>query len=187
MGPSIWELMHRECGTWDSYGLPYLEKFLAGKIDFDEFCRMDVACWKGRSSEELAHAISKITYRPGFPELMQALHKRNIATAIISGTVGQFAEHLAKTYRIEHVFANPVDLNQGTIELKVPGHSKGIIIEKLLYELGLNRHEVAVAGDSHFDLAMFEHAEHSFIIENEKYQEHSKYFVQDFFEILAKL
>lgn len=183
--------MHRECNTWETHGLPYWEQFLAGKFDFDEFCRLDVACWKGQPLAILQQAISKITYRKGFTELMQTLQNKNIATAIISGTVGQFAEQLAKRHGIAYVYANPLGITEGvldgTTQLNVPGNGKGVIIEKLLRELGLNRQEVAVAGDSHFDLAMFDHAEHSFIVENEKYKEHSKYFVKDFFEIAAKL
>lgn len=190
-GQSIWEIMHRECGTWESHGLPYWEQFLAGKFDFDEFCRRDVACWRGQPQAILDKAIQQITYRPGFAELMKQLQEKKIATAIISGTVGQFADYLAEKYGIAHVFANPIGISNGVLDgtttINVPGNGKGLIIEKLLRTLQIGRHETAVVGDSHFDIAMFAHAEHSFIVENEKYKEHSRYFVQDFYEISAML
>lgn len=187
-GPSIWELMHLECGTWESHGLRYWDDFVAGKFDFDEFCRRDVACWKGQPLEILQRSIAKIAYSPGFPELIAALRKKNILLAIISGSIGLFADQLAKTYGFDYVFANPIGIVNGildgTIDIRVPGNSKGQIMENLVKKLELNRKEVAVAGDSHFDLPMFEHAEHSFIIGNEKYKDHSKYFVRNFLEVL---
>jgi phosphoserine phosphatase len=186
-GPSIWELMHELCGTWKTHGEPYWELFLAGQFDFDTFCRLDVACWKGHPEETLEKAIQQIQYRPGFAELMTKLKEKNISSAIVSGTVKYFADYLARKHSIAHVFANPVNLDKGTIEINVPGNGKGLIVEKLLRKLGLSRHEVAVVGDSHFDLAMFDHIEHTFIMANEKYKEHSKYFVKDFFEILKKI
>lgn len=204
-GPSIWELMHELCGTWKTHGEPYWEQFLAGQFDFDTFCRLDVACWNGQPEETLEKAIQQIQYRPGFTELMDKLKEKNISSAIVSGTVKYFADYIAQNHGITHVFANPLGtappgafgatlphsagrvILDGTIEINVPGNGKGLIVEKLLRELGLSRHEVAVVGDSHFDLAMFDHIEHTFIMANEKYKEHSKYFVKDFFEVLKKI
>lgn len=190
-GKSIWELMHEACGTWKSHGLPYWDDFVAGKFDFDEFCRRDVACWKGQPITTLQKVIDQITYTPGFPELMSLLNQKKITTAIISGSVGQFAEQLAQTYGIKYVFANPIGIVDGkldgTVDIQVPGNSKGEIIERLLKKLTLSKKDVAVAGDSHFDLPMFEHAEHSFIIGNEKYKDHSKYFVRNFLEVIPLL
>ncbi|MDR2430686.1 MAG: HAD family phosphatase [Candidatus Margulisbacteria bacterium] len=186
-GTSIWELMHYECGTWQNGGELFLRQFLADEINFDEFSRRDALSWTGKSAELLRRAQARIKITPGFPELMDRLRARNTATAIISSTIGQFAAHLAQKYKIDYCFANPLGLKNGildgTIDLRVKGEAKGRILAALAQKLNLDKSEIAVAGDSRFDLPMFKHAEHSFIIGNEKYKNAGKYFVKDFFEV----
>jgi HAD superfamily phosphoserine phosphatase-like hydrolase len=190
-GTTIWEHLHQECGTWDKEGSLYLKQFLAQEIDFDEFSRRDARSWQGRGVDYLRRAQSKVQIMAGFPELMQELHKRNITTAIISSTVGQFAEYLADLYKIDHCFANPLGIKNnildGTIDLRVQGEAKGVFAENLAKKLQLSPAEIAVAGDSRFDLPMFEYAEHTFILQNEKFRNKCKYFVKDFFEVMKLL
>jgi len=187
-GTSIWELMHYECGTWETEGKIFLQQFLANEINFDEFSQRDARSWTGRSIAYLHRAQAKIKITAGFPELLQELHKNNVVTAIISSTIGQFAEYLARAYSIDYCFANPLgckdDILDGTIDLRVKGEAKGRILAELAQKLNLHKDDIAVAGDSRFDLPMFEYAEHSFIIANEKYKNTCKYFVKDFFDIL---
>ncbi|MDR1996710.1 MAG: HAD family phosphatase [Candidatus Margulisbacteria bacterium] len=190
-GASIWELLHQECGTWETEGKLFLKQFLAGEIDFDEFSSRDARSWRGKSLAYLQKAQAKIKITPGFPELRQELQQRNITTAIISSTIGQFAAHLAQKYRIDYCFANPLGLQNnildGTIDLQVKGEAKGTILAALVKKLNLQKNEIAVAGDSRFDLPMFAHAEHSFIIGNEQYKKACRYFVRDFGEVLKIL
>ncbi|GBR77645.1 phosphoserine phosphatase [Candidatus Termititenax dinenymphae] len=186
-GTTIWEYMHQECSTWDN-GKQYLQQFLAQEIDFDEFSRRDALSWKDRDINYLHRAQAKIKMTPGFPELIQKLHEQNIKTAIISSTVGQFAEYLADKYRIDYCYANPLGIQNnildGTINLKVQGEAKGMFAKNLAEKLNLKKEEMAAAGDSHFDLPMFEYAEHSFILHNEKFKDQCKYFVHDFFAVI---
>ena len=187
-GISIWEQMHNECGTWETEGKIFLQQFLAGEIDFDEFARNDAKSWANKHIKHLDQARNKVKITSGFSELMQKLHTEQITTAIISSTVGQFAEYLAKSYGINYCFANPLGVKDnildGTIDLQVKGEDKSQILAELAKELHLSKSEIAVAGDSRFDIPMFKHAEHTFIIANEKYKNECKYFVRDFLEVL---
>ena len=45
--PTVWELVHRRLGTWDSHGRPYWQRFLAGGLDYDEF-------------EDLVHTVASV-------------------------------------------------------------------------------------------------------------------------------
>lgn len=190
-GTSIWELMHYECGTWETEGKIFLKQFIAGEIDFDEFSRRDAKSWTRRDIKYLRQAWDKIKITAGFPELIRKLRETQTVTAIISSTIGQFAEHLAQQYGIRYCYANPLGMQNnildGTIDLRVAGAAKGKIIADLAQKLNLQKSEIAVAGDSRFDLPMFAHAKHSFIIANEKYKNDCKYFVRDFFEVLEIL
>lgn len=183
--------MHENCGTWETHGTKYWDEFCAGKFDFDEFARLDVASWKNQPYQKLLQTIAQVQITPGFTELMEELNKRAITTAVISGTIGQFAEHLQARYGITHLFANPLgiteDLLNGSIELQVPGEGKSAIAKALIKKLQLPASEVAVVGDSQFDIPMFAHAHHSFIINNEKYKSFAKYFIKDFHEIVNLL
>lgn len=42
---SPWQYVHEQIGRWEQDGLPLLEAWLAGRLDYDEFCRLDVETW----------------------------------------------------------------------------------------------------------------------------------------------
>ena len=47
--PTVWEIMHRRLGTWDSHGRPYWDSYRRNELGYDEFARMDEAGWRGRA------------------------------------------------------------------------------------------------------------------------------------------
>jgi phosphoserine phosphatase len=122
---------------------------------------------------------------------MNYVHQHKLQSAIVSCSIGQYAEYLAKKFKIDHVFANPLEIknNQltGQLDLQVRANQKKEILEKLIKKLQLKKSNIAVFGDSKFDLPMFEHTHHSFIIRNAKYKTQAKYFINDFFEVLKLL
>jgi len=158
-GPTIWELIHRENKTWHSHGLPFWRDYRKGLFGINSFIRKDVACWKGLSLSKLNKAAKLVRYIHGAEKTIRALKKLGIRTALVSSSVEQFARYAANKFRIDHVFANPVEVKRGKltgkVTLNVPGNGKGKVTSYLKKCLHLKKKEVLAIGDSVHDLPLF--------------------------------
>ncbi len=190
-GDTIWEAMHKACGTWQTHGKIFLQMFNRGEITFEKFSELDVKAWQGTPVKKLEKVMRKIKIVPGFARLMKHLHRRGIKTALVSCSVGQFADYLAEKFGIDYVFANPLLIKDkkiaGKIKLKVKGQQKSQILKKLIKKLKLGKKHLAVCGDSKFDVPMFEHSHHTFIVKNAKYKNEARYFIDNYYDVLKLL
>lgn len=162
VGPTIWELVHKINGSWQSRGLPYWRSFCRKIFGYDAFIRKDVACWRGLPLARVRRAIRQIRYVPDLRKTIQALKRRKIKTAIVSSSLEIFARHVSKKFGLDHVLANPIGIKNGKltgqVRLKVPGRGKGRCAKRLRKKLGLKRSEVLAVGDSRYDLPLFKQA-----------------------------
>ncbi len=160
--PTVWELMHRTCGTWESHGLPYWERYLGGGLAYDEFARMDVAVWAGASVDQLDAAAEAVPLMPGCSELLNALRDSGVYVVIISNGLARAAERFRCDFGVRRVFANSAVETEGILtgglDLRMPYEGKGEVLEALLAELDVSPDETAAIGDSRSDVAMFRHA-----------------------------
>ena len=157
--PTVWELVHRRLGTWDSHGRPYWQRFLAGGLDYDEFARMDVAVWRGAPLEYLRRAADEVPLMPGCAEVLGTLTAGGVTVAIITNGLECVAERFRDGFGVAHTFANRVASDgsalTGELDVRVPHASKGRILADLTGRLGLEAPQVAAVGDSAADVAMF--------------------------------
>ncbi len=157
--PTVWEIMHRRLGTWDSHGQPYWDRYRAGEFDYDTFARMDVAAWAGAAADELRAAARAVALMPGCRELMEGLAAAGVRVAVISNGLVEVAGRFREQFGVEHIFANRVVCCDGRltgeIEIRVPYGEKGAILRRLARATGLRPAEVAAVGDSASDVAMF--------------------------------
>jgi phosphoserine phosphatase SerB len=162
IGPTIWELVHQEKGTWHSHGLPYYQAFQRGQFGFNAFIRKDVACWAGLEVTRLNKAIKKIRHQSGLKKTILALKKLGVKTAIISSGLDYFAQAVARKFKIDYHFANHLLIKNrcltGKINLKVAGGGKGRMLRKIKSKLKIKKGEILAVGDSSFDLPMFREA-----------------------------
>ena len=160
--PTVWELMHRRLGTWESHGLPYWDRYRAGGLDYDQFARMDVAVWQDAPLETLRLAAADVPLMPGCREVLGALSACGVAVAVISNGLACVAERFARDFSVAHAFANRVVVNgdrlTGELEIRVPYAGKGGLLRELAAGLGVDRAGVAAVGDSPSDVAMFREA-----------------------------
>lgn len=160
--PTVWELMHRRIGTWESHGLPYWDRYRAGGLDYDEFARMDVAVWGGAPRETLRLAAADVPLMPGCREVLAALAERGVAIAVISNGLMCVAGRLVEELGVAHALANRVvtegDRLTGELEILVPYAAKGALLRELAARLGIDRAGIATVGDSPSDVAMFREA-----------------------------
>jgi phosphoserine phosphatase len=157
--PTVWEIMHRKLGTWESHGLPYWNRYLAGEFGYDEFARMDVAAWRGAPAETLEAAALEVPLMSGCLEVLGALHASGVGVAIISNGLLDVARRFERDFHVGHVYANTVGIISGRltgeIDIHVPYDGKGQLLRNLAKDLSLERSQVASVGDSPSDIAMF--------------------------------
>lgn len=171
VGRSIWEQFYREIGTWEKIGQKYWDRFKRREITFDQFMELDVGAYAGSHEKIIYQAIEKLEFIGGIAETITGLKKQGIKTAIVSGTIGQFASHLAEKYGFDFCFANPLTADKdgiltGKIEMKVPPMQKNITMQQLKKSLNLETEEVLAVGDSQLDFNMFDEAGYSVCVEH---------------------
>lgn len=165
--PTLWEIMHRKLGTWETHGLRYWNEYLEGEYDYHDFARKDVAVWAGTPTGLLDEAVSEVPIMPGAREMFNELQARNIKVAIITNGLRCLAERLQGEFGIDHVFANQLIVRDGRVtgEIKfdVPYHYKGQCLLDLMDKEGLTPGQVAAVGDGPADLKMFEVVSHGIL------------------------
>jgi len=157
--PTVWEIMHRKLGTWESHGLPYWDRYRAGELDYDKFARMDVAAWRGAPAGLLDDAAAEVPLMRGCAELMAALHAAGVRAALISNGLVCVAERFRRDFGVEHVHANRALTRDGRltgeIRMDVPHDDKGDVLRALAARLDVTPAETVAVGDSVADVAMF--------------------------------
>ena len=157
--PTVWELMHRKLGTWESHGLPYWNSYRAGQLGYDEFARMDVATWRGARAEMLQETAREVPLMLGCHEVLQRLVSEGVHVAIVSNGLMEVATRFEQDFGVEHIFANGIEVVgtrlTGRIEIRVPYAGKGKVLRALAASLGVDRAQTAAIGDSMADIAMF--------------------------------
>lgn len=159
--PTVWELMHRKLGTWESHGQPYWDRYRAGGLDYDTFARMDVAVWAGAPVGLLAEASREVAWMPGCTDLLTALRRAGTQLAILSNGLHCVADRFGEL-GVEHILANRVVARDGRLtgelEIRLPYEGKGEALRALARKLGVSCESTAAVGDSASDVAMFREA-----------------------------
>ncbi|MFP4028643.1 MAG: HAD family hydrolase [Candidatus Brocadiia bacterium] len=157
--PTVWEIMHRKLGTWESHGQPYWDRYRAGEFGYDRFARMDVAVWTGASREMLHQSVAEVNYMPGCRELLNDLSQQDVKVAIITNGLLCVAKRLAQEFGIQDIHGNSAVCENGTltgeIDLAVPFGKKGEILQRLMEEMNLGPEQTAAIGDGPADIEMF--------------------------------
>jgi phosphoserine phosphatase len=160
--PTVWEIMHRKRGTWESHGMPYWHEFRAGRIDYDRFAQMDVAAWEGAEERLLEEAVAEVPLMPGCAELLSSLIARGIRCAIISNGLERLGLRLAREHGISRVLANREHVHEGRLtgglNLLVPYDGKERAMCDLADGLGIGIESVLAVGDGVADVGMFRRA-----------------------------
>ena len=157
--PTLWEIMHRKLGKWESHGLVYWERYCAGEMPYDEFAALDVAVWKGAPERTLLEAAEETPLMPGCADLLDGLRSRGVACVIVSNGLACLGERLMREHSVARVYANRHRARGGTltgeIDIRVPYVAKGQVLARAMKEFGAKPEETAAVGDGEADAAMF--------------------------------
>jgi len=185
-GPSIWEVIHQNVGTWDK-GQKYLDQFSKGEIDFKQFAAYDVYCWKDKYQKDIEQIFEKVQIRKGFHDFLVFLKANKIKIAVISSSIKKFIEYLDPKQQFDYVIANSLQINDGKltgqIELDICCFEKGCFFEKMLQDMQVTPQECGGIGDSPYDLPYLEKIKYPFVM-GDKLKNDKMINVQDFNELM---
>ena len=133
---------------------------LAGKIPPGEWLRRDVALWAGQPVEKIQRLLAENPILPGAPELLDALKQAGVVIALVSAGFTLNTDPLAAEFGIEHVLANELLCENGTLSGKainrVPHGGKAAFARGLMAQLRAGPEETLAAGDTHVDMELFD-------------------------------
>ena len=160
---SCWAHLHEHFGTDNS---KMLRQYIEHKVTDEEFVQADIDMWEKSSNrpvnEEYINSIlDEIEPIEGAEDLILALHREGIQTAIISGGIQYLADKWAIKWNMEEAIANELtDGDNGHLKFTIgaSGHAKGPVMDRLLEKLKMSREEVVAIGDTVVDIPLFERA-----------------------------
>ena len=160
---SSWEYLHQRLGIWDGQAERYQDRFLAGEISYEEFCRLDADMWKGMALEQMASILDEIPVHKSAGELIKLVTKMGARPALLSTGLKLLADRLAERMSFSFHLANELVHHRGimTGEIVVhisthpPGKTKGTLIKELMSQTGASQQETVAIGDSTGDMDMF--------------------------------
>ncbi|KAK7415217.1 Phosphoserine phosphatase [Neonectria punicea] len=136
---------------------------MMGELEFEESFRERVALLKGLPSTLFKDLQSVLEVTKGVPELIRALRRLGVKTAVLSGGFQPLTAWLAGQLGIDYAHANEVVIEDG----KFTGEVQGVIVGKeckrdYLVEIakkeGIDMSQVVAVGDGANDLLMLDKA-----------------------------
>lgn len=140
------------------------ESAMRGEIDYRESLKRRLALLEGLDARVLARVYEeRVKLSPGAKELLEAVQKAGLRTAILSGGFTYFTERLRIELGFDFATSNELEIAGGKLTGKVLGHivdadAKAHHLVRLQKELDLRKDQVIAIGDGANDLKMLAEA-----------------------------
>jgi phosphoserine phosphatase len=135
------------------------ESAMRGEIEFKESFRRRVALLKGLPEHRVHELIDCIPLAEGAEQLIRTLKILGYKTAILSGGFTFFARHLQERFGIDYIYANTLDIADGTVTGSVTGSiidgpGKAELLRHIAALEKISLEQVVAVGDGANDLPM---------------------------------
>ena len=135
------------------------EAAMRGELDFKESFRRRVGLLRGLREERVLGLLGSIPLVEGAERLITTLKMLGYKTAILSGGFTFFARHLQTQLGIDYVYANELDIVDGTVTGRVraeivDGARKAELLRDLARRENISLEQVVAVGDGANDLPM---------------------------------
>jgi len=150
---SSWDALHDYFGT-KSIARQTYDLYCKGIIDYKEFMKRDIAAWpKPLHISKISEILSNLDLREEAKEVIDAIHRKEIETAIISAGISLLANSVAKELGIKYVYANELCIDEngfltGDGIMKVDLMFKHLALLDLVESLCLSLRECVAVDDS---------------------------------------
>ncbi len=150
---SSWNAIHEYFGT-KPIARQTFDLYCKGIIDYKEFMKRDIAAWpKPLHISKISEILSNLNLREEAKEVVDAIHRRGVKTAIVSAGISLLANSVAKKLNIKHVYANELCVDEngfltGDGIMRVDLMFKHLALIELVESLGLSLKECITVDDS---------------------------------------
>jgi len=154
---SAWEKVHHIFELKDEMHR-HQELYYEGKIDYNEWARLDVSLWKGKSYRLLQESLKDPILRKGAKEGVGLLKNAGFDVILISGGIDEMVKNVAEVVGADLFLENSIGHDNGTIngEVKlIVGNTKDGLVKQMAQERQYNLHECGAIGDNTNDIEMF--------------------------------
>lgn len=155
---SSWQFIHEKLGQWDNEAIRYQNQFLAGKISYGKFCRLDAAHWKGMDVETLYGLFQEIGYAKNAVRAIRILKDSGYKLVAVSTGIQFIVDRIKEELGFDYVIGNRLNVRKGKltggVTINVKHLGKGRVLRDVLRRLHVPPGKVIVVGDSEGDLSM---------------------------------
>jgi phosphoserine phosphatase len=156
-----WIHLHNHLGVADqAKDLP--ARWQRGEISYEEWARLDAACWRGHTLMNILGALETNPYRDGAKELIGWFTSISVPCVGISSGLSVFNEITARELGIEEIISNELhfegDTCNGVISIYVHEKNKGKLMGEILECYAVSEEQVVAFGDGRADIPMLRKA-----------------------------
>lgn len=136
---------------------------MLGELQFESAFKERVALLKGLSADLFTELRPVLNVTKGVPQLIKALKRLGVKTAVLSGGFKPLTEWLAGELGIDYAYANEVVIEDGKLTGEVQGKIVGRerkceLLKEIAAKEGIALEQVVAVGDGANDLLMMEAA-----------------------------
>jgi phosphoserine phosphatase len=140
------------------------EAAMRGELDFSESLIARLKLLKGLPEDVIREVSQEIKLTDGALELVQALHQRGHAVALVSGGFRQIMQDTVTELAIDYFRANELEIIDGFLTGNVVGaiidrNAKAVALREFAELAGVDMSNTVAIGDGANDLGMMEIAE----------------------------
>lgn len=155
---SSWQYLHEQIEIWDEQAHVYQDRFMAGRISYPKFCRLDAAHWKGLNIGEIREMFKKISYAKNAEKYLKILRRKGFKLAALSTGLQFIADRIRNELGFHYDIANQLLVRGGRltggVKINVTFGSKGSVFRKIVKRFKLKPSEVICVGDGEGDISM---------------------------------
>ena len=152
----------REAGVGDQVA-EITERAMRGELDFSESFRERVRLLEGMDEAILEKVAGRLKLTEGAERLITTLRNLGYRTAILSGGFTYFARYLQQRLKIDYVYANDLEIENGRVTGEVQGRivdgkRKAELLGQIAEHERIALEQVIAVGDGANDLPMLSRA-----------------------------
>ncbi|MDD5504042.1 MAG: HAD-IB family phosphatase [Candidatus Omnitrophica bacterium] len=155
---SSWQMIHEKLGMWDNLACRWQENFLKGRISYDEFCRLDAACWKGMPESKISAIFWPVRYAKNAKACLIKLKKMGFKLAALSTGLQYSANAISKDidfdFTLTNILASRKGIMTGGVRINIRHGAKAAALKQVRKRFGLKKNEVISVGDSAGDIPL---------------------------------
>lgn len=154
------ELLAQRAGVLEQVST-ITEAAMRGELDFSESLIARLKLLKGLPEEVIREVAQEIKLTDGAAELVQALHQRGHAVALVSGGFRQIMQDTVTELAIDYFRANELEIIDGFLTGNVVGaiidrNAKAAALREFAENAGVDMSNTVAIGDGANDLGMME-------------------------------